>query len=50
MQLNRLPIERGFQTFLLDSANRVVLIGNPATNEKLWKLYLKRMGVHGASL
>ncbi len=50
MQLNRLPIERGFHTFLLDSANRVVLIGNPATNEKLWKLYLKRMGVHGASL
>lgn len=43
MQLNRLPQERGFQTFLLDSANRVLLIGNPATNDKLWQLYLKKM-------
>lgn len=49
MQLNHLPVERGFQTFLLDSANRVILIGNPATNEKLWKLYLKEMGATNLS-
>lgn len=39
--LNHFPTISGFQTFLLDKDNRVVLIGSPINNEVLWNLYKK---------
>lgn len=39
--LNHFPARPGFQTFLLDKDNRVVLIGSPVSNEALWQLYKK---------
>ena len=39
-RLNRFPSEMTFQTFLLDSLNRVVAIGNPVHNAKVKELYL----------
>lgn len=39
--LNHFPEIPGFQTFLLDKDNRVVLIGSPINNEPLWNLYKK---------
>lgn len=41
MELNRFPVQNNLQTFLLDSANRVVLIGNPVRNLPLRQLYFK---------
>lgn len=40
-QLNQFPSHPNFQTFLLDSLNRVILIGNPIENPKIRTLYLK---------
>lgn len=39
-QLNQFPSDMTFQTFLLDSLNRVVSIGNPIHNAKVKELYL----------
>jgi hypothetical protein len=36
---NRLPDKASYQCFLLDSNNRVLLVGNPAHNFKIWDLY-----------
>lgn len=36
---NRLPDEMEYQCFLLDKQNRVVAIGNPTLNPKLWEMY-----------
>lgn len=41
--LNHFAKAPGFQTFLLDKNNRIVLIGNPVSNETLWSLYKKTM-------
>jgi hypothetical protein len=38
-KLNKLPVNPMFQCFLLDKNNRVLAIGNPADNFKIWKLY-----------
>lgn len=38
---NNLPTDDRFQTFLLDENNKVVLIGNPTANTKIWELYKK---------
>ena len=38
-RINNFPKEPIYQTFLLDKNNRVLLIGNPIGNIKLWKLY-----------
>lgn len=32
-----------YHTFLLDRQNRVVLVGNPIGNERLWELYKKEI-------
>ena len=32
-----------FNTFLLDKENRVVLVGSPANNDKLWELYKQQI-------
>ena len=39
--LNHFPSEMAFQTFLLDSNNKVLAIGNPIHNPKVKELYLK---------
>ena len=38
-KLNHFPKDYRLQTFLLDSNNHVVLIGNPLGNESMWNLY-----------
>ncbi|MDE5677865.1 MAG: DUF1573 domain-containing protein [Phocaeicola sp.] len=40
-RLNRFPADMTFQTFLLDSANRVVALGNPVHSPRVKELYLK---------
>lgn len=40
-QLNNLPKDNRFQTFLLDKDNKVIAIGNPIHNPKIKELYLK---------
>ena len=42
-KLNRVPNEMMFQTFLLDSKNRVKVIGNPIHNLSIKDLYLKEI-------
>ncbi len=37
-KLNTLPSDPRFQTFLLDEENKVILIGNPTNNPKVWEL------------
>jgi hypothetical protein len=39
--LNKLPENPQFQCFLLDKNNKVLAIGNPADNPKIWELYKK---------
>ena len=41
--LNHFPTQSIFHTFLLDSLNRVLLIGNPITNKTLHNLYIQKM-------
>lgn len=38
--LNHFPSDVNFQTFLLDSQNKVIAIGNPVHNKKVRDLYL----------
>lgn len=42
-RLNRFPGEMMFQTFLVDSGNRVKVIGNPIHNLSVKELYLKEL-------
>jgi len=37
--LNRFPRQQLFQSFLLDGDNKVLCIGNPTLNPKIWDLY-----------
>lgn len=39
--LNHFPSDVNFQTFLLDSQNKVLAIGNPVHNKKVCDLYLQ---------
>lgn len=38
-KLNKFPRNFLFQTFLLDSNNKIILVGNPIGNKYLWDLY-----------
>jgi hypothetical protein len=38
-RLNHFPEKPEYQCFLLDKDNKVLMIGNPATNPKIWELY-----------
>ncbi|MDR0506064.1 MAG: DUF1573 domain-containing protein [Dysgonamonadaceae bacterium] len=38
-RLNHFPSQPEFQCFLLDKDNKVLLIGNPVLNPKIWELY-----------
>jgi hypothetical protein len=40
-KLNKLPANPMGQCFLLDKNNKVLAIGNPANNPKIWELYKK---------
>lgn len=35
-----IPKQQQFHTFLLDNKNKVVLVGDPLMNEKMWSLYV----------
>lgn len=37
--INKLPNDTKYQCFLLDKDDKVVLVGNPAINLKIWNLY-----------
>ena len=41
--LNRFPQAMEYQCFLLDKDNRVVMIGNPTLNPKIWELYKEQI-------
>jgi hypothetical protein len=38
-RLNHFPQQQSYQCFLLDSNNKVLMIGNPTLNPKIWDLY-----------
>jgi hypothetical protein len=38
-QLNHFPEKQEYQCFLLNKDNKVLMIGNPALNPKIWELY-----------
>jgi hypothetical protein len=38
-RLNHFPKQQQYQCFLLDKDNKVLMIGNPVTNPKIWDLY-----------
>jgi len=42
-QLNHFPEQQLYQCFLLDKDNKVILIGNPTLNPKVWELYKERI-------
>jgi hypothetical protein len=41
LRKNKIPADKRFHTFLLDENNKVVLVGNPSTNQKVRDLYNK---------
>lgn len=41
--LNRFSPNPEFHTFLLDSLNKILLVGNPVRNKTVQKLYIRRM-------
>jgi hypothetical protein len=42
-QLNHFPEQESYQCFLLDKDNKVIMIGNPTINPKVWELYKKQV-------
>ena len=42
-RLNRFRPEMQYQCFLLDKDNKVVMMGNPALNIRIWELYKKQI-------
>ncbi|GAB6012832.1 hypothetical protein [Viscerimonas tarda] len=42
-RLNRFPTDERYQCFLLDKDNKVLSIGNPTLNHKVWDLYKKKI-------
>lgn len=42
-RMNDFPKKERLKTFLLDKNNKVVLLGSPANNDKLWELYLNQI-------
>ena len=41
--LNSFPDKQSYQCFLLDKDNKVVMIGNPTLNPKIWELYKEQV-------
>lgn len=50
LKANVLPEERYLQTFLLDSENRIVVLGNPLDSPSLSRLYAKTLGMEEDAL
>lgn len=48
-KLNHFPAEMEFQCFLLDSNNKVIMVGNPTLNPKVWELYRQEVGGEAAA-
>lgn len=48
-QLNNFPSQTEFQCYLLDENNKVVLIGNPTLNPKIWEMYKEQITGEKAS-
>jgi Protein of unknown function (DUF1573). len=46
-KLNRFPEQQSYQCFLLDKDNKVVMIGNPTLNPRVWELYKERISGEG---
>lgn len=42
-KLNKFPVDKAFQTFLLDKDNKVLVLGNPIHNPMVKDLYLKQL-------
>jgi hypothetical protein len=42
-RINQFPKQREYQCFLLDKNNRILLIGNPALNDKIWNLMKQKI-------
>ncbi len=42
-KLNNFPLQTDLRTFLLDSLNRILLVGNPITNTSVRQLYLQQI-------
>jgi hypothetical protein len=40
-KLNKFPADVKYRCFLMDTTNKVLAIGNPAKNPKIWELYKK---------
>ena len=40
-KLNKFPSQTEFQCFLLDSDNKVLMVGNPSLNTGIWQLFKK---------
>ena len=38
-----IPKSQKYHTFMVDENNKVVLVGNPMGNEKMWELYKKEI-------
>ena len=41
--LNSFPDKQSYQCFLLNKDNKVIMIGNPTLNPKIWKLYKEQI-------
>ena len=41
--LNRFPQAMSYQCFLLDKDNKVLMIGNPVLNHRIWELYKEQL-------
>lgn len=46
IQENKLPASSQFHTFLLDKDNKIILIGSPVGNKKIWELYKEKIRKH----
>jgi hypothetical protein len=42
-RMNEFPQSMNYQCFLIDKDNKVLMIGNPMTNPKIWELYKKQV-------
>jgi hypothetical protein len=41
--LNKFPDNQSYQCFLLDKDNKVVMVGNPTLNPRIWELYKEQI-------
>lgn len=48
-QKNKLPKNLTYHTFLLDKNNKVILVGSPIQNDKMWQLYKKTINTLNAN-